>query len=523
MTIHLIFHTVRHLRMAQIVGQLRQRLVHSRLKVHELPTSPNKPCRWHVPPIPRYTCMAEHRFTFLNISDTFQQWDDMRHGMLWAYNLNYFDWLSQPNMTAEEGALWIDRFVERLPLLHIGLDPYPISLRGINWIKFICRFRTRLASKQVIHWDVSLYAQYRLLEKKLERHLMGNHLLEDAFSLSVGAIYFSDERMWRKSEQLLRRELAEQVMADGAHYEQSPMYHCILLDRLLDIYNFSTGNLRFGNAQTYLNSYLCDKATAMLGHLGSMLYADGTYPLFNDAALDIAPTPKAIFAYAAALGISWQPLPLGACGYRHMQAGSFEAFVDIGGIAASYQPGHSHADALNFELRIGGHPFIVDTGTSTYDKTSRRQFERSTAAHNTVTVDEHDSAEVWGGFRVGRRGHVRILTDKANEAEAQMSGVSGGLWHRRRIAIEGGSFCITDSIASGKQGTAHLHLAPNISVLSLSHREIRTPSAVIHFQGAKAVRMAAGLVSTGYNQLQHSTTIEINFEGTLETSIGLDA
>ena len=34
-----------------------------------------------------------------------------------------------------------------------------------------------------------------------------------------------------------QQQLEEQILPDGAHYEQSPMYHCILLDRLLDAIN----------------------------------------------------------------------------------------------------------------------------------------------------------------------------------------------------------------------------------------------------------------------------------------------
>lgn len=37
-------------------------------------------------------------------------------------------------------------------------------------------------------------------------------------------------------------------------------------------------------------------------------------------------------------------------------------------IGPDYIPGHAHADTFNYELRIDGVPFIVDTGISTYNK-----------------------------------------------------------------------------------------------------------------------------------------------------------
>ena len=43
---------------------------------------------------------------------------------------------------------------------------------------------------------------------------------------------------------------------------------------------------------------------------------------------------------------------------------------------------------------------VVDPGVSTYVG-PRRQWERSTAAHNTVCLNGHDHSEVWGSFRAG--------------------------------------------------------------------------------------------------------------------------
>ena len=97
--------------------------------------------------------------------------------MLWAYNLNYMDWLLQEGMPYEEGAKWIEKFIDELSQNRIGLDPYPIALRGINWIKFISLYKERIDEKRMKRWNDSLYSQYKLLEKKLEYHLLGNHLL----------------------------------------------------------------------------------------------------------------------------------------------------------------------------------------------------------------------------------------------------------------------------------------------------------------------------------------------------------
>ena len=377
----------------------------------------------------------------------------------------------------------------------VGLDPYPIALRCINWVKFFCS-HPETATKSRLD---SLWSQYQLLERKLEYHLLGNHLLEDAFSLAIGGHYFGDEHMKQKGMKLMLQELNEQILPDGAHYEQSPMYHCILLDRLLDVYNVT------GTAE------LVPFVQRMLGHLESICYKDGTWPFFGDAALGIAPTPEAIRDYARRLDISWEALPFKECGYRKIQSERMEAFVDVGNIMATYQPGHSHADALNFELHIDGKPFLVDTGISTYNKNTRRQYERSTAAHNTVTSKGRNSSDVWSGFRVGKRCNVKCIKDEGNYIEAEHNGF--GSVHRRHFSINDHQFIIAD-FCKAEDCVSHLHFAPAIGGVSVENNIIRTALADIKVTGeSTSIVLADCEVSTEYSVRLKSKEALISFNG----------
>lgn len=488
-----LFHTIIHLRPTQVFFQLKNKVVKQRYvpmaaPAHEMPTLRTEP-------IARYKGVEGDMFTFINLRHKFSGWNFTDNGMLWAYNQNYFDWINQKGLPKEEVCRWIDQFITELSGNKVGLDPYPIALRGINWIKFFC-LHPECSTKER---EDSLYSQYRLLESKLEYHLLGNHLLEDAFSLTIGGHYFNDERMKRKGTKLLLHELKEEILPDGAHYEQSPMYHCILLDRLLDTYNIT------GYTQ------LIPFAQSMLGHLESICYSDGTWPFFNDAALGIAPMPEDIKDYARRLGITWKALPLKKCGYRKMQSGRMEAFVDVGNIMATYQPGHSHADTLTFELRIDGKPFIVDTGISTYEKNERRQHERSTAAHNTVTSQGRNSSEVWGGFRVGKRCKETCKKDEARCIEAEHS--SFGSVHRRQFSINDNQFIIAD-FCKAEDSVAHLHFASSIRNISIYDNIICTPLADIKVTGENiSIVLADCEVSTEYNIRQKSKEALISFDG----------
>ena len=174
----------------------------------------------------------ENTFTFLNISNSFSgkiDWNLNKYGKLWTYNLNYFDFLNQENISKEAGILLIKDYVNNNSFLKDGKEPYPISLRGINWVKF-------LSLNQIKDEFINntLYHHYCILLKNLEYQLLGNHLLENAFSLLFGAYYFQDEILYIKSKKLLIRELNEQILRDGGHYELSPMYHQLIFTRLLD-------------------------------------------------------------------------------------------------------------------------------------------------------------------------------------------------------------------------------------------------------------------------------------------------
>ena len=511
MSIFSLFHTIHYLKIKQIIFQIIYRLY--------IPPFIQR-CQVGVSmllkdDISKYTCNNDMCFTFLNLSSDFKGWNDISKGMLWAYNLNYMDWLLQEGMSYEKGAEWIDRFISDLPGNRIGLDPYPIALRGINWIKFISWRRESIDERHLKQWNDSLYSQYVLLYKKLEYHLMGNHLLEDAYSLFIAALYFKDDKFYRKSKKMLWQELKEQILPDGAHYEQSPMYHCILLDRLLDCYNFSSYNIRFVGQETF-NECLKEKIVLMLGHLDSIVWKDDTVPLFNDSAYGIAPTVSELRAYAKRLKLEWKSLLMNGCGYRKLCSTRLEAVVDVGNITATYQPGHSHADTFNYELRIDGRPFIVDTGISTYNKTARRQYERSTSAHNTVTIGNKNSSEVWGGFRIGKRAKVKVLSDTESEVMAEHNGFKGYI-HQRKFAINDEVFTINDEIIGNNTAEciSYIHFAPDIELLAMSSTEIRTNRANIVVSGAISIDIINDFVSIEYNRLKPSKTIKILFDRSL--------
>lgn len=400
---------------------------------------------------------GDKEFVFLNLSKKFSKnidWNESVHGKLWTYNLNYFDFLSQDNNN--DFIFLIEDFINKIEDISDGMEPYPISLRGINWVKCLS---TNNIKNQTI--NDSLYAQYYILHDSLEYHLLGNHLLENGFSLLFGAYYFQDDVLYETAKKILIEELEEQILEDGAHFELSPMYHQIILFRLLEVINVVLHNPW---KEKELLSLLVDKAAWMLGWLTLVSYNDGTIPLLNDSTNNIAPTSTQLFEYADRLGIKRKEIILKESGYRKYATENYEAIIDIGDIGPDYIPGHAHSDTFSFEMKRKGKPFIVDTGVSTYQANKRRTLERSTCSHNTVEINGKEQSEVWGGFRVANRAKVIDIQERFNTVHATHDGYkSEGVFHTRQWFFESDYILIKDTLSKKAKAVARIHFHPDIS------------------------------------------------------------
>jgi hypothetical protein len=464
----------------------------------------------------------DNSFTFLNISHSFSDkinWNSNQFGKLWTYNLNYFDFLNQENISKETGLQLIQDFIKNDALLKDGKEPYPISLRGINWVKFLSNNQVK---DELI--NNTLYFHYCILFKNLEYHLLGNHLLENAFSLLFGAYYFQDEELYNKSKNLLISELNEQVLKDGAHFELSPMYHQIILLRLLDSIQLIKLNSEWKKDDLF--SFFEAKASLMISWLDNITYKNGNIPMLNDATYNIAPNSKNIFSYAKHLGINSQNIPLSDSGYRKINSNNYELLLDIGNVGPSYQPGHAHSDTFNFELIKEDNPVIVDTGISTYEKNAIRQYERATSSHNTVKIGFKEQTQVWGGFRVAKRAKITHLIEKPNLIEASHDGyLSDGYKHTRSFLWGEKNFILIDKINRSTRNKTkayfHLHSSVTKPLVDGNNVILESSGVSIEFERASNISIEEYQLSAGFNKTNLAYKIVVLFDQTLKTKISL--
>lgn len=401
---------------------------------------------------------SNNKFEFLNIEKQFDtiDWNFKDFGKLWTYNITYFDFLNQENISKDEALELIYDFIDKETTLKDAIEPFPISLRGINWIKFLSK--EKIKDENI---DTILYKHYMILLDNLEYHLLGNHLLENGYSLLFAAYYFQDEKLYYKAKKILESELKEQILDDGAHFELTPMYHQIMFFRLLDCINLVKNNT-FKNQE--LLKFLENKASLMLSWLDNITLKNGKIPLLNDSAFEIAPTSTNLFEYAKRLEIKSLYLPLGQSGYRKINKEKYECIIDIGNIGPDYIPGHAHSDTFNFVVNYENKSFIVDTGLSTYETNQTRTNERKTSAHNTVEINQKDQSEVWGGFRVANRAKIIEIEEKDNFIKASHDGYKkDGVIHTRTWLFENERIIIEDKLNKEANAIARLHFHPNIS------------------------------------------------------------
>jgi uncharacterized heparinase superfamily protein len=410
-------------------------------------------------------------FTFLNDTKKLvasDGWNNSEWPKLWLYNLHYFDWLRQDGLTKIDAAQSIESWLDNnTPGKGNGWEPYTLSLRIVNWIKW------QLAGNQLEQRALdSLTCQVHFLSKSLEYHLLGNHLLANAKALIFAGLFFDGEqaKKWlEKGLHIYRRQLPEQILNDGGHFELSPMYHSIVLEDLLDVYNI---------VQTYhqdisklkLQNYIIQ----MFTWLHCMVHPDKQIALFNDSAFNIAPTLEQLSEYAESLHISLsvpllQNILLKDSGYGRLQHDELTLIADVGRPGPDYQPGHVHADTLSFELSCGEHRIVVDTGTSTYGINPIRLRERQTAAHNTIEIGGKNSSEVWSAHRLARRADVFDVNfesgDNSSVLSASHNGYAGIL-HNRKWTLDKEQLNIVDKVKGEgtQQVVTFLHLAPEIKV-----------------------------------------------------------
>lgn len=521
--VKLLFNTVRHLKPIQVFYQVYYRIKPTKNLGHYIVESKTidftkVDFKYDVPVA---DCIKQNNiFNFLNLSQQFpnkMDWNFQQYGKLWNYNLQYFSYLDQDQLDNEFKESLLLSINDWLMDGRLQLEPYPVSLRVMNIIRYCSK--NKIKNQSIID---STYYQLKYLGQHLEYHILGNHLLENAFALMMGGYVFNEKQWEESAQKILCKELDEQILDDGCHFELSPMYHQIILFRVLELIEWYS---KVSDLDVSFLSFIKEKAALMLNWLKQITFKNGDIPHFNDSAVGITLTSEQLFDFAKYLEIiELSGVELSESGYRKFDFDSYECIVDVGKIGPSYQPGHSHSDALSFILYSSNMPVFVEAGTSTYQIGERRNYERSTAAHNTVEINGVNQSEVWGGFRVGKRAKVNIVDDSITHLSAKHDGYlhNFSVIHKREFTFESDEIQIVDEIGN-ESGIVRYHFHPDCVIEDLGNNciEIKNTAKII-LVNSESVSLGKYKYANGFNKYLMATELVVKFKNRMVTSIHFD-
>ncbi len=494
----LYLRTLRRLRPAQLLALAKKRLLPYSKGVRVPATiRVREGVRWQSAATDGDLKWSADEFRFLNRRKSIDlqniDWRACEQSKLWRYNLHYFDYLHSGGVDFDTKCRLIDRWIESNPPgTPDAWEPYPLSLGCVNWIKL---FASQGAGFSPSTTQLrSLVSQTCWLENNLEFELRANHLLKNTKAMVFSGVYLGDKTGARQLEnglELLLQQCKEQISNDGGHFERSPMYHCIVLEDLLDVIDLQTSNAGVLPAGAVAD--ISETISRAVTFLARILAGDGDIPLFNDSAFAIASRPGRLIARANTLlggspansdGPGIVELPdSGFYGYRD---GGDSILIDCGPFGPTCQPGHAHCSALGYELCLDGERLVVDTGVDRYEDDAFRLFTRSTAAHSTVRVDGADQSEIWRSFRVARRAEIVAAEMRAKQTTAALCSaahmmVTQDSLEARYISERSlSNLVVATSCATLSQATAVIRWRVSFSYTPTS-MSVRLMAAVSHY------------------------------------------
>ncbi|HVO45105.1 MAG TPA: hypothetical protein VMT29_02105, partial [Steroidobacteraceae bacterium] len=137
----LYFHTLRHLRPVQIAGRVWFTLYRPRPQLGAAPQRRSAPGTFVEPVHPESSLPGPGRFRFLNEERSLERgaWEPPDASRLWVYHLHYFDDLNAREADARRA--WHQDLLSgwvagNPPGRGVGWEPYPLSRRIVNWVKW---------------------------------------------------------------------------------------------------------------------------------------------------------------------------------------------------------------------------------------------------------------------------------------------------------------------------------------------------------------------------------------------------
>ena len=153
-----------------------------------------------------------------------------------------------------------------------------------------------------------------------------------------------------------------------------------------------------------------------------------------------------------------------------------------------------------------------------------RTYQRSTFAHNTVSIANLNSSDTWGSFRVAKRAETKIHNDTDSLLTASHNGYNSlGVTHKRVWNISNNKIIITDELIGKKIiGTCHLHFDHKIEPI-LQGNTVTIDGITIKIKGSLKIVLEDYNQAIGFNKIKTARKIEIEFQEKITTVITVNS
>lgn len=354
-----------------------------------------------------------------------------------------------------------------------------VGFRALSWIWVYHLAGEALTAAQKRGLVEGLYRHGLHLERNLSVYFSPNtHLLGEALALeAIGLLFpcFAESGRWAATGgRIVAGEMERQVLADGAHFEQSTYYHVYAFDMFLFHLRLTGAGGGFGEKLDRMGDYLeallgTDRAIVCFGDDdgGRFFHPYGDRARFGRASLaaasllrggrwgyEAADVAEMAAWWVGADALAAVPPPVrpvasrlfAATGMGVLADGETVVYMDAGPFGP-FRGGHSHADTLSIAVKRGGREVLIDPGTYTYvgDPEWRNRF-RGTAAHNTVRIGGRDQADPAGPFGWTGLPEAEVTSWRAEIPALEAVCRYRGLVHRRRVSFDGGRVVIADTV-----------------------------------------------------------------------------
>jgi uncharacterized heparinase superfamily protein len=279
---------------------------------------------------------------------------------------------------------WLDHYEQ---WDDVEWEPEVIGSRIAGWIGAYEFYAPAASPDFIARLTASLQQQYKHLMRTMTSALADVGGLCALKGLVLGGLNFEDgEKALGVACDLLKRQLAAEILPDGGSISRNPATQLHMVRHLIDL------RAAFKASGIEAPDPIRTTVGIMVPALRLYRHGDGGLALFHGGSEETALLIDAVIAQAGTKSRILRRLP--DTGYERLTAGRSLLIADCGRPPPRGHDKNAHAGLLSFELSHGRERLFVNCGNVEGSSSEWRIACAATAAHSTISIEDTNAAEV---------------------------------------------------------------------------------------------------------------------------------